>query len=130
MRFRHAPLLALLCPWPSWAASPPLPPDDGPPTFLTDIEGGQALDWVQQHNDRSFGVCRAVASRGLSRSPWVWLKVCDAAAGFLDSGLRLGSVSALISHENRQRVVAWFGRQDFLNQQDRQWLDRSCGFVR
>lgn len=59
MRLRHALLLALLCPRPSWAASPPTRPDGGPPAFLTDIESVQALDWVHRHNDRTFGVLQA-----------------------------------------------------------------------
>ena len=57
MRLRHALLLALLCPLPVRAATPP--PDAAPPAFLTDIEGPQALDWVHHHNDHSLGVLQA-----------------------------------------------------------------------
>ncbi|WP_419728246.1 prolyl oligopeptidase family serine peptidase [Lichenicola sp.] len=57
MRLRHALLLALLCPLPTLAATPPPAAADAqPPAFLTDIEGKPALDWVRGQNTHSFDV--------------------------------------------------------------------------
>ncbi len=51
-------LIALSCPLPLRAATTLADPAPAgtPPAFLTDVEGGQALDWVGQQNARTFGV--------------------------------------------------------------------------
>ena len=56
MRLIYALLLALSCPLELRAATPPA--SGGPPAFLADIEGRQALDWVHARNAHTFDVLR------------------------------------------------------------------------
>jgi hypothetical protein len=66
---------------------------------------------------------------GLPQGVGVWRNCCDLSIGVLAHRMPDGARSALISHENESRMVAWVGRQSLRIKSKRRGMGRDRGHV-